>query len=156
MILLFVAIVTQLVTHMELKLFTIEGHQSSTLMLCRVHVVRSFAFCAISLFVLFSFEHCIVLPSSIYCFWIPFCYLQSFPTFMLLPVIDVKHFFELSTLFNAFLWPLTSYYCEYILTFLKIINSSLTDLVIIVFKSNVRVYSPLSSIRNLPFSLFLI
>jgi hypothetical protein len=45
MILLFVAIVTRPVSHMELKLFTIAGHHSSTFVLCTVHVVRSFVFC---------------------------------------------------------------------------------------------------------------
>jgi hypothetical protein len=40
----------------------------------------------------FSFDHFIVLPSSSYCFWIPHCYLQSCPTFMLLLVIDAKQF----------------------------------------------------------------
>jgi hypothetical protein len=39
-----------------------------------------------------SFDHCIALHSSSDCFWIPICYLQSFPTFMLLLVIDVKQF----------------------------------------------------------------
>jgi hypothetical protein len=44
----------------------------------------------------------IALSFLLYCFWIPLCYLQSFPTFIPLLVIDVK---LLSTLFNAFLWP---------------------------------------------------
>jgi hypothetical protein len=57
----------------------------------------------------FSFGHYIVLPSSSYCCWIPLCYLQSFPKFMLL-VIDVKqllnyppfsmHFSDLTLLFG--------------------------------------------------------
>jgi hypothetical protein len=38
------------VSHMELKLLTIAGHQSSNFVLCRVHVVRSFVFCVMSLF----------------------------------------------------------------------------------------------------------
>jgi hypothetical protein len=45
---------------------------------------------------------------------------------------------------------------DYILTFLKIINSTLTDLVIILFKSTVRVYSPLPNIRNFALYLFLL
>jgi hypothetical protein len=57
----------------------------------------------------FSFDHCIALPSSSYCFCIPLCYLESFPTFILLLVIDVK---------NVLNYPpfkcisLTSYYCS--------------------------------------------
>jgi hypothetical protein len=53
MILLFVAIVARPVSHMKLKLFTIVGHQSSTLVLCRVPGACSFVCCVMSLFVLF-------------------------------------------------------------------------------------------------------
>jgi len=53
MILLFVAIVTRSVSHMKLKLLTIVGHQSSTLVLCRVPFACSFGCCVMPLFVLF-------------------------------------------------------------------------------------------------------
>ena len=87
-ILLFVVIVTRPVAHMELKLLTFAEHQSSTLMswcslfwfMCNVIVCS------------FSFGHCIVLHFSSYCLWIPICYLQSCPTFILLLVVDVKQF----------------------------------------------------------------
>ena len=64
----------------------------------------------------FSFDHCIVLPSSSYRFRIPLCYLQSFPTSILLLVIDVKnvlnyppflmHFSDLILLFRQLIIPL--------------------------------------------------
>jgi hypothetical protein len=50
------------------------------------------------------------------------------------------------------------YVREYILIcrLLNIINSTLTDLVIMLFKSTINVYSPVRNTRNLDLSLFLI
>jgi hypothetical protein len=91
MILVIVAIVTRPVSQIEQEVITLVEHYNSPVVLGRVPVARSLVFCVMSLFALFVFfGHCIVLPSSIYCFWIPICYLQSFPTLILLLVIDVK------------------------------------------------------------------
>jgi len=50
------------------------------------------------------------------------------------------------------------YVREYTLSckFFKIISSTLTNLVIISFKSTLSVYSPVRKIRNLDLSLFLV
>ena len=91
MILLIVAVVTRPVSEIEQELITIAEHHNSPVVLGRVPVARSLVFCVMSLFALFVFFcHCIVLPSSIYCFWIPICNIKSFPTFILLLVIYVK------------------------------------------------------------------
>ena len=91
MILLIVAIVTRSVSQIEQELITIAEHHYSPVVLCRVPVARSLVFCVMSLFALFVFfGHCIVLPSSIYCFCIPICNIKSYPTFILLLVIYAK------------------------------------------------------------------
>ena len=91
MILLIVAIVARPVSQIEQEVITLVEHYNSPVVLCRVPVARSLVFCVMSLFALFVFfGHCIVLSSSIYCLWIPICYIQSFPTLILLLVIDVK------------------------------------------------------------------
>ena len=91
MILLIVAIVTRPVSQIEQEVLTLVEHYNSPGVLGRVPVARSLVFCVMSLFALFVFfDHCIVLPSSIYCCWIPICNIKSFPTFILLLVIYVK------------------------------------------------------------------
>ena len=91
MILLIVAIVTRPVSQIEQEVLTLVEHYNSPGVLGRVPVARSLVFCVMSLFALFvCFGHCIVLPSSIYCFCIPICNIKSYPTFILLIVIYVK------------------------------------------------------------------
>jgi hypothetical protein len=71
----------------------------------RIHCQDSHTCCSLFRFLcnlivcFFSFDHCIVIPSSSYYFWIPLCYLQSFPLCIPLVLIDVK---QLSSIFNAF------------------------------------------------------
>ena len=81
-----------------------------------------------------SFDHCIVLPSSSYCFWIPLCYIQSFPTFIVLLVIDVKnvlnyppflmHFSDLILLFRQLIILL--FLATVIVLLIYIINAYMT------------------------------
>jgi len=73
----FVTMVTRRVTHVEQELVTVPEHLSSPSIFSWVRAAHSLVFCIMmwrSLIVLLSFffgggGHCIVCPSSIYCFW---------------------------------------------------------------------------------------
>ena len=67
----FVTIVTRRVSLVEQKLFISSEHMSSSPVFSGVHVAQSLVFYVMlsrSLFVLVSFYHCIIYPSSIYGF----------------------------------------------------------------------------------------
>ena len=67
----FVTIVARRVSLVEQKLFTSSEHMSSSPVFSGVHVAQSLVFYVMlsrSLFVLVSFDHCIIYPSSIYGF----------------------------------------------------------------------------------------
>ena len=75
--------VTWWVSHVEQELLTPLEHliMNSPLVFSGVCVAQSLVFCVMfcrSLFVLFSFGKCNVCPSSIYSFWLPLWYLQTF------------------------------------------------------------------------------
>ena len=76
----FVTRVMRRVSLVEQELHTFQEHLNSLPVFSGVRVIRSLVLCVIfcrSLFVLFSFRHCIVCPSSIYGFWLPVWYLQA-------------------------------------------------------------------------------
>jgi hypothetical protein len=76
----FVTRVSRYVSHVEEDLPTYPEHPSSSSVFINVLVARSLVFCVIlcrSLFVLFSFCHCDVCPST-YGFELLLCHLQTF------------------------------------------------------------------------------
>jgi hypothetical protein len=73
--------VTRWVSLVEQEVLTLPRHLSSLHVFSEVRVARSLVFCVVfckSLFVLFSFDHCIVFRSSIYSFFLSLWYLQTF------------------------------------------------------------------------------
>jgi hypothetical protein len=70
----------------EQELFTLPEHLSSPPVFSGVRITRSLLLCVCFVdrffghFVLFSFDHCVVSPSSIYGFWLPLWYLQTILT----------------------------------------------------------------------------
>ena len=78
--------VARRVSHVEQELLTRPVHMSSSPVFSGVRVVQSLVFwvmfCRL-LFVLFSFVHCVVFPSSINDFWLPLWCLQTFLFFSL-------------------------------------------------------------------------
>jgi hypothetical protein len=68
--------VTRWVTLVEQELPTLPKHQSSPPDVYWGYCCSIFS--VLDLFVLFTFGHCIVCPSSIYSFWLPLSYLQAF------------------------------------------------------------------------------
>ena len=72
--------ITRRVPLVEQELLSLPEHMNSTPVFIGVRVTRSLVLCAcfvVSLFVLFSFGHCVVCPSSVYGFWLPLWYLQT-------------------------------------------------------------------------------
>jgi len=69
----------------EQKLFTLLEHLSSPPVFSGVHVTQSLVLCVCFVdrclsFCPFSFDHCVVCPSSIYEFWLSLWYLQTLLT----------------------------------------------------------------------------
>ena len=67
------------VSHVEQELLTVPEHLSSLPVFSGFRVTRSLDFCVVfcrSLFILFSFGHCVVCP-LIYRLWLPLWYLQT-------------------------------------------------------------------------------
>ena len=153
MILLIVAIVTRPVSQIKQELITLVEHYNSPVVLCRVPFARSLVFCVMSLFALFVFfGHCIVLPSSIYCFWIPICNIKSFLTFIFILVLDVKqclnyppfsmHFSDLLLLFEQliiryFLCTRFKYFWTYA-NRIHLSNSLATMIILIIYINNMH------------------
>jgi hypothetical protein len=78
----FVTKLTRLVPLVDQELPTLPEHLNLPPVLSGVHVTRSLVWyvCCVDLvcpFVLLSFSHCVVCPSSIYGFWLPLWYLQT-------------------------------------------------------------------------------
>jgi len=74
---------TRRVPLVEQKLLTLQEHPSSPMVFREVRVNRSLVVCICFVdrclsFCPFSFDHCVVRPSSIYGLWLPLWYLQIF------------------------------------------------------------------------------
>ena len=78
----FVISLIRWVSLVEQELLTLSEHLSSSPVFSGVRVTRSLVLCVCFAdrclpFCPFSFDHCVVCPSSIYEFWSPFWYLQT-------------------------------------------------------------------------------
>ena len=78
----FVTRLIRRVSLVEKELLTLPEHLSSPPLFSRVRVTPSLVLCVCFVdrclsFCTSSFGHCVVCSSSIYGFWLPFCYLQT-------------------------------------------------------------------------------
>jgi hypothetical protein len=89
----FVTRLTRWVPIVEQELLTLPEHLSSSPVINGVRVTQSLVLCVCFVdrclsFCHFLFGHCVVWPSSIYGFWIPFWYIQTLLT-IIKPKIDL-------------------------------------------------------------------
>ena len=84
------------------ELITLPGHLNSPSVFSRVRVARYCFMCNLLQVVAFPFGYCVVRPSSIYSFWLPFGIFILFPTVM--PFLDV--WLLITSLVSLNLFPL--------------------------------------------------